>query len=314
MHGEAKTLSFEDMTSVLAVVADTFFQIEDQQCKVLKSTLICMEDRNGTGRVRIDDFYKPALVGGEFQFTETIGYLRDAGALDESDSGVQRVIIPNYIQSFSNCLNTSAYYAVCCMDECERLMVHMETQVQAPMARPSQILSILASSSADMLPLRDMIPHQSHTSQLQSLLEDVAEVNGGHVPLHGRLFAQWMHYAYPRECPFPHLSGTTSPRETTSADVISVEHEDIKNLLSRTEPKDALNTSVSDGGLCSAMWSLEEELLDRNALNEPHLGPNGFWQKIKAFGVMASALGMVAVTKVKMASSCESTAWAGKRV
>ena len=31
------------------------------------------------------------------------------------------------------------------------------------------------------------------------------------VPFHGRLFAQWMHHAYPRECQFPHLSGTTKP-------------------------------------------------------------------------------------------------------
>merc|ERR1719491_2028090 len=31
----------------------------------------------------------------------------------------------------------------------------------------------------------------------------------GHVPIHGRLFMQWMHMVYPRECAFPHMSGTT---------------------------------------------------------------------------------------------------------
>merc|ERR1719254_45463 len=44
---------------------------------------------------------------------------------------------------------------------------------------------------------------------LHSRLSDIAQHHGGLVPLHGRLFAQWMHLAYPRECNYPHLSGTT---------------------------------------------------------------------------------------------------------
>lgn len=31
------------------------------------------------------------------------------------------------------------------------------------------------------------------------------------MPLHGRLFMQWLHHAYPRECPYPHLSGVSKP-------------------------------------------------------------------------------------------------------
>merc|ERR1719482_1945603 len=42
-------------------------------------------------------------------------------------------------------------------------------------------------------------------------LETVADRNGGMVPLHSRLFAQWMHFAFPRECPFPNAAGTTNP-------------------------------------------------------------------------------------------------------
>merc|ERR1719436_1710683 len=40
-------------------------------------------------------------------------------------------------------------------------------------------------------------------------LHGIAEVHGGKVPLHGRLFAQWMHFAYPRECQLPAKLGTT---------------------------------------------------------------------------------------------------------
>ena len=38
-------------------------------------------------------------------------------------------------------------------------------------------------------------------------LHQIAESQGGFVPLHGRLFAEWLHYAFPRECPYPHKAG-----------------------------------------------------------------------------------------------------------
>merc|ERR1719203_1329310 len=45
-------------------------------------------------------------------------------------------------------------------------------------------------------------------------LDSVAAHHGGRVPLHGRLFAQWMHHAYPRECRYPHVAGSTDPSKT----------------------------------------------------------------------------------------------------
>lgn len=34
---------------------------------------------------------------------------------------------------------------------------------------------------------------------LRVRLQEVAALHGGKVPIHGRLFAQWMHHAFPRE-------------------------------------------------------------------------------------------------------------------
>merc|ERR1719201_2336839 len=45
---------------------------------------------------------------------------------------------------------------------------------------------------------------------LRRRLDEIADAHGGSVPLHGRLFSQWMHHAYPRECPYPHIPGTTN--------------------------------------------------------------------------------------------------------
>merc|ERR1719273_2156070 len=44
------------------------------------------------------------------------------------------------------------------------------------------------------------------SADLASKLHSIAERNDGEVPLHGRLFAQWLHQAFPYECPFPHIS------------------------------------------------------------------------------------------------------------
>merc|ERR1719323_3061737 len=48
------------------------------------------------------------------------------------------------------------------------------------------------------------------TAALQQQLEQIAAAHSGEVPLHGRLFAQWLHYAFPRECAFPHKAGLVS--------------------------------------------------------------------------------------------------------
>ena len=41
----------------------------------------------------------------------------------------------------------------------------------------------------------DILLDDFMVSQLQS----IAKEHGGQVPIHGRLFAQWLHYVFPRE-------------------------------------------------------------------------------------------------------------------
>ena len=54
-------------------------------------------------------------------------------------------------------------------------------------------------------------------TKLVSHLEAVAEQNGGQVPLHGRLFAQWLHYVFPYECPYPQRSSELENGVTVSS-------------------------------------------------------------------------------------------------
>lgn len=190
--------NFEDMVDLVQVIDDKFGQFQNFECRQLKDSLLEREYHN-SGRIRLQDFYALAL-GGEGHFSEKAEYLRELGALDDTNS----VIITNYLHSQANCLGSSHFYSICCLDECEDLLGHLEEHFGAPHATTEDILaavSRLASST--------VAAPRNISQKLVNRLEEVAAFHGSQVPLHGRLFAQWMHHAYPRECSYPHAAGTT---------------------------------------------------------------------------------------------------------
>jgi len=198
-------LTFERTSRVVEEIGERYGRWQDGECRDLKAALVKLGDQ-GAGRVLLKDFYGGAL-GGSWQFSESVDYLRELGALDESDPERSSVIVPNYINSPSNCLATSSLYSVCCIDECEAILGHLEREVSAPDASPERIIHLVSQ-----LPSASVEAPRTLSSSLVSRLDDVARHHGGRVPLHGRLFSQWLHHAYPRECPYPHVSGTTRPQ------------------------------------------------------------------------------------------------------
>merc|ERR1719436_690917 len=114
-------LTFENIVSVVDEIGERYGRWQDAECRTMKNELVAMEDR-GTGRVRISDFYRSAVQNEKWQFTETVAYLRQLGALDETDPAAPSVIIPNCINAPSNCVASSSFYSVCCMDECEDIL------------------------------------------------------------------------------------------------------------------------------------------------------------------------------------------------
>merc|ERR1719162_2584528 len=85
-------------------------------------------------------------------------------------------------------------------------MRHMEYNIAGPSGSPARIAEVVSS-----LPSDTVDAPRNLSSSLRGRLDEIARYHGGEVPLYGRLFTQWMHHAYPRECPFPHVSGTTNP-------------------------------------------------------------------------------------------------------
>lgn len=197
--GDAYRYSFANMTDVVALIGEKYGRWQAEECVDLKKKLFAIED-DGTGRVSLTKFYDHALNHGQWQFSESASYLRSLGALDESKPLKPRVIVTNYILAPANCVASSKYYSVCCHDGCEDLLSNFEREIRAPVAEPARIAEIAKLNGTERA-----------RQQLRLRLDEIAADNGGFVPLHGRLFAQWMHHAYPRECPYPHLSGTTRP-------------------------------------------------------------------------------------------------------
>jgi len=256
-------LDFSLAARVAERVGERFGSFQDWECQQIKSSLVKIEE-HGTGRVRLSDFYKPA-VDGQWQFQESEAYLRELGALDETEAEKPRVIIANYISSPTNCIASSSFYAVCCHDECEGLLGHLERQIGAPEASTTKIATLISELSSSSV----AAPRKLSTALLDRLGEIAAE-HGGSVPLHGRLFAQWMHHAFPRECPYPHVSGTTNPQtpdewlESTGGET-TASTEEMKTHIDKhaAESSKASGQNAAQDGLDLPVlpWSAEEELL-----------------------------------------------------
>jgi len=266
--GHHKFYSRSAVESILEDIGDQYGRWQDKECQELKAKLVRLEDRtigvNGSGRVRLSDFYRSSLKDGNWQFIETQEFLAQSGILDLHDSNIPRLVIPNYINSPSNCLAGSKYYSVCCINDCEDLLDSLEHRFKAPAVPTAEILAAVSSlASSSVSAGRTVQP------MLVKRLEEIASHHGGVVPLHGRLFAQWMHHAYPRECPYPHMSGTIRPQRTRefgqesgrsathNSDALEKEH---NRLVAAQQATDG-----TEGEECTE-WSMEEELYVVGAL------------------------------------------------
>jgi len=256
-------VSFGDVTRIAEIVNARFgSEAVQRNCEDITERLVKL-DALGTGRVRLRDFYASNLNEGNWQFMERVDYLRHLGAMDDSSPVDPRIIIPNYIYMHANCLNVSSFYDACCVDKCELMLDHLEDKLRTPHATVEQILSLVPGLPTAYQPARGRL-----TETLTRRLEEVGRHHDGLIPLHGRLFAQWMHFAYPRECPYPHLSGTTESLtdsewfEATGSAHWLEEHEMQKFVESAPAVAPSQDAQGCSEDLCTAMWLHEEELLD----------------------------------------------------
>jgi len=231
---------------------------QDSECRHMKGALMEM-DPEGSGRVPVGRFYSQKT--GSYQFAESIEYLRSIGALDEPARGGPWVRIPNYLLSPSNCIASSSYYSVCCLNECDGLMTELEGQVQAPLVPVERLLKIVANISSSSVDAPRRLP-----SPLISKLHGIAGHHGGDVPLHGRLFAQWLHFAFPNECPYPQVldDATTLTVGKWKKGNSSVSPDD------RQRHVEGIDSEEPRGGDEEALWQWNDrEVLPLRELDRP---------------------------------------------
>jgi hypothetical protein len=254
--------NFEDTHRVVGGITKSFASFWESECASMKSQLVDM-DTLGTGRVKLSRFYGTAL-DSEWRFGESESYLRDLGALDETSRWIgKQVIIPNYMQAASNCIVSTPHYLVCCMNECESLLSEIEELIGTPSASPASILAVVSNITSQTTLDHDQPPLLK--GALTTQLEEVGRQYKGLVPLHGRLFAQWLHYAFPRECPFPHKMGASSTATPTEfgESYLAQKHEMQFHANDASE-----ETPLSERpGEWMSQWSAEEELMVDYAVN-----------------------------------------------
>eukprot|EP00931_Biecheleriopsis_adriatica_P086866 TRINITY_DN6142_c0_g1_i2.p1 TRINITY_DN6142_c0_g1~~TRINITY_DN6142_c0_g1_i2.p1 ORF type:complete len:602 (+),score=118.50 TRINITY_DN6142_c0_g1_i2:54-1859(+) len=275
-------ISFQAAAEIVEEIGERYGRWQDSECRDLKESLLKIEHRS-SGQVLLKDFYGAAL-SGQWQFSESVDFLRDLGALEESNPSQMAVMIPNYINAYSNCVASSSIFSVCCINECESLMGHLERQIAAPEASAGRILEIVAQ-----LPSATVVAPRELPQELRSRLEEVASHHGGSVPLHGRLFAQWLHHAYPRECPYPHASGKvkaiTAQEWAEEQGVAGVTES--KAVMQRiTEEAERYHASTPTPPMANMLWSHEEELVSRSS--SPKAGRTSWMRSIMLFTAAAS--------------------------
>lgn len=255
----ADGVDFATTKKIAEEIGEQYNTFNDKECADLKSTLMKMESRSRkAGRVRLTDFYNMSLYS-HWQFTEKAEYLRSIGALDETDGpGKTSVVIPNYLTARPNCLEASSLYSMCCRDECEDLLGHLEEKIAAPAAHADTIARLVAALPSDTVAAPRKLP-----DTLLRRLKQIAQAHGGEVNIHGRLFSQWMHHAYPRECPYPAEAGHTSPQ---TADEWMAKTGHASSSITAEEMKRYVNAISQDdekyGTEAELPWSDAEQLLE----------------------------------------------------
>lgn len=194
--GGSGRYSFDEVKKVVRALALKFGRWQHHECAEMKTTLMGL-DEEGSGSVPFDKFHRePAHPS--FQFSESAEFLRKNSMLDDSDEGSPKVLLANYLLGPSNCIASSEYYYVCCLNECEGLVAELEHTIQMPFVPVEDLLGAVGRLPSDSVAAPREIP-DARADQLRS----VASQHGNVVPLHSAGFKQWLHGAYPNECPMP---------------------------------------------------------------------------------------------------------------
>lgn len=197
-------LDFKSLVKLAGQADEKVGDAYKTSCQHLRGNLLNVGSETA-GVVGHAAFTESHAVGDQWRLSESAEELKELTTSFNRSSASDFVVVPNYVYSTSNCIQTAGYYAVCCPNECEGLAAQVEAQVGASEAEPERLAGILSSLGAG-----DAVAGM-HANALSARLKEIAAWHMGAVPLHGRLFSQLMHTAFPGVCPLPRFNITLHP-------------------------------------------------------------------------------------------------------
>jgi len=236
---------FADALAAAKEVMDGFETMSAEECRGIKKDLSAMQEGTA-GRVLLADLHRKALEGAML-FAESTEYLATLGALDESEPGRPRVLVPNYVYSPSNCLGTTSFFDMCCPNECEALLQRLERGLRSPEVTPAEVVELLATTPGEGMDAASV------SGPALAELDALAHAREGRVPLHGLAFARWLHRAFPHECPRPRVEDFAGARGTA-------EDAEVPDAERKFQPVAALETmTASKAELMAELLQQEQE-------------------------------------------------------
>jgi len=283
---EEATYSFEDAARMAEMVSEQFGPWSNHECHEMRDMLV-KYDVHQTGRVKVSDFYR-STVEGAWQFLEPTEFLRQNGALDESSASLgPQVIIANYISGMSNCITSSPYYAICCLNDCDQVYRHIEERIASTTASTLQIMHAVNSLAQEA----------NITPDIRKWLDEIAALHDGQVPIHGRLLAQWLHFVFPHECPYPHMGGLNPMtqeqwRALVGEEGESVSEEEVRQHLEAETSRRPVSEKAG-----KKMWVLQETLLESSTPSDDYSPLSKALRLVAPFGMIGS-FGFMAFQKI----------------
>merc|ERR1719203_1355280 len=309
----ARSRNFNDLVRWVEGGGENYGQFQNLECRGMKNALLDLSD--GSGRVRLAKFYEATFENQSSHFTESPDYLRHLGVLDETDPRQPSVVLTNYIYAEANCVAASGLYSICCIDECEALMARLENSIANPVAAPQQVAELVA-----MLPSDTVTVPRNISAPMRRRLDDIAGRHGGSIPLHGRLFAQWMHHAFPNECSYPHMSGSLEAPIDPLAWYLAEKETGLSYKVSMEEMQSIVDAAMSFNAsdpLAAAQappvpWTEEEEL-KVGAATAHAMGMANSWLRLAmlAVAVSSAVFGLIRMLGVAPASTFQTKAAKG---
>eukprot|EP00927_Polykrikos_kofoidii_P078661 TRINITY_DN75469_c0_g1_i1.p1 TRINITY_DN75469_c0_g1~~TRINITY_DN75469_c0_g1_i1.p1 ORF type:complete len:575 (-),score=86.21 TRINITY_DN75469_c0_g1_i1:116-1738(-) len=198
--GGQERYSFEKVREGADIAVAFVSEARNQACAARRAWLQNLSEP-GTGRVALGKLY--ASAGSEQMegpsALRDLGVVEDDGAVAATLGSSPRLLIADYMLLPTSCPFRGETYSICCVSECADMVQVLEAKVQAPVASPDRVLRIvneflhLLSETPRVLP-----------PQLTRQLNRIAKTSGGDIPLHSDAFVEWLHYAFPNECPLRH--------------------------------------------------------------------------------------------------------------